>query len=370
MSYKKKVESNIGSVLAARMSNHLWTYRLGQLSTSNIRAMKRSGIAVSTSEKGLDSPVFSDLQPHAMHTFRGDTHPSIVVAMPKSSKHATNLIDAQKCSLMVGHTDPQIFHWFKQLGTVPPRSLVSGAAHILTGDMRDEVWEETLCRHPIIHRDAEDRWNEDDTKTQAEKDRVEKLERAEDEARMKKLSSSDWRGKFQERMKNPSKEQEEEKPIFKMKPDSYTVVRLVPEVRLWNTHTGDVKKVYEPVFAPIGNLARCTPRFLKIMNMSREQLIPSLNINYNLKLSNGFVFEIDDTGFYLMGTQEDFTKGDGKESWYEFRCEFGTGMVHKGAADMEWWLRGLTRQGSAEISSANPDHNDAMPKTDADFRHA
>ena len=369
MSYKKKVESNIGSVLASRMSNHLWTYRLGQLSTSNIRAMKRSGISMSTSEKGLDSPVFSDLQPHALHTFRGEQHPSLIIAMPKSSKHATNLIDAQKCSLMVGHTDPQIFHWFKQLGAVPPRSLLSGNAQILTGDLRDEVWEDTLCRHPIIHRDAEEKWNEDETKTPEEKERVERLERAEDEARMRKLSSTDWRGKFQERMRNPTKQEEEDKPIFKMKPDSYTVIRLVPEVRLWTSHTGDVKKIYEPVIAPMGALARSTPRFLKVMNVAREQLIPSLNINYNLKLSNGFVFEIDDTGFYLMGTQEDFTKGDGKESWYEFRCEFGTGMVHKGPADMEWWLRGLARMGTADIASPKSEYNDGLAQSDTDFRH-
>ena len=129
---KTRVKSNLGQPYAKRFYNNIWTYRVAQLTTSNVRRMKEASISMGfdsgvggsrNSNNGQDDdgkggaelPVKSDLQPHALHKFSGEQDWSIVIAVPKSSDHVRNLLDCAKGSLMVGHTDPQLFHWFKEL---------------------------------------------------------------------------------------------------------------------------------------------------------------------------------------------------------------------------------------------------------------
>lgn len=379
---KQKIVSNLGAPYASRYYHNIWAYRLGQFTTSNVRAMRDSPISIATDgadskkkdgkEKETGAPVRSDLQPHAIHSFRGEEHPSVVVAIPKSSEHYKNVIDCKRGSLMVGHTDPQLFHWFKQLGTLPPRSVVSGRMEIVTGDLRDEVWEETFTKHPVIHSIAQEMWEKKQSKTADEEAYIEKRIKEEDEKRMRRMSSSDWRNKFKERERNPTAQEDEELPVYVIKPDSFAVVRLFPEVRLWTSFCGEVNRVYEPIIPPRDALARSCHRFMRMLNLGRAKLIASLNMNYNLKLTNAFVFEIDSRGMWAMGTQENVGNSNGqvREEWTELRIEFGKDQVMLSEQDMEWWIRGFTRLGAPEMNQSNTSVEDAnMTPEDFDYRH-
>ncbi|KEG06217.1 hypothetical protein DQ04_15211010 [Trypanosoma grayi] len=382
-SIKQKVQSNRGAPYNARFFNSLWTYRCGQLTTSNVRRLKETGIpleyASSSSKSGGGvnedeqdaTPVKSDLQPHALHKFMGDDNWSLLVAVPKNSDHFRNVVECSRGSLMVGHTDPQLFHWFKQLGTLPPRAILSGPLELLSGDMQQEAWERTFVRHPVIHSIAQDMWTRCESKTEEEKVTIERREREEDERRMRRMSSSDWRAKFRERERNPTAEEDEERPVYVVKPDTFALLRLRPEVMLWMNVASETQRVWEPVIADPDPLCRCAPRFLRMLNLARQKLVPSLNMNFSLKLTNAFVFEIDARGLWAMGTQENLDPGAAaREEWTELRLEFGKGQVIQTEQEMEWWVRGLTKLGAPEMSQSNSSVEDAgMNPEDYDYRH-
>ena len=375
---KQKVKSNIGSEASARFFHNFWTYRVAQLTTSNVRAMKDATVSMSLDNKGSgkgddQAPVRSDLQPHALHQFLGEEHPSLVVCIPKSSTHHSNLVECQKASLMVGHTDPQLFHWFKQLGTLPPRGIISGKAEVLSGDLLHEAWEKTFVKHQVLHAIAAEMWEKDQTKTTEEKERIASREREEDEKRMKRMSSSDWRAKFRDRERNPTEAEDEEKPIYVIKPDAFALVRLRPEVKMWTSYSNQITRVYDPFFPTIDPLARSSHRFIRMLNVAREKLVTSLNMNYNLKLRNVFIFDLDSHGMWAMGTLEDEDVGANnvkREAWVELRLHFGKDQVIKTEHEMEWWIRGLTRLGAPEMAQTNSTSEDVQNSPeDYDFRH-
>nr|CCC91780.1 conserved hypothetical protein [Trypanosoma congolense IL3000] len=390
---KHKVKSNLNDVLSSRFNNAMWTYRLGQLTTSNVRRLKDTGIPFDLgsssdnnnkddSGKDAASPVKSDLQPHAIHKFAYDSDDkwSLLIAVPKNSDHFRNVVDCPRGSFMFGHTDPQLFHWFKQLGTLPPRGIVSGPLELLSGDLLSEAWEKTFVRHPVIHGIAQDMWNRKESKTEEEVVTIERREREEDEKRMRRMSSSDWRSKFRDRERNPTAEEDEERPVYVIKSDSFAVLRMKPEVQMWMDCTAKTHRVWEPLIADADPLCRCSPRFVRMLNLARQKLVPSLNMNFSLKLTNAFIFEIDQKGLWAMGTQEnlDVPPGDNvngggsvrKEEWTELRLEFGNGQVITTEQEMEWWVRGLTKLGAPEMSQSNSSVEDAgLSPEDYDYRH-
>eukprot|EP00796_Vickermania_ingenoplastis_P008472 gene8472-5948_t len=368
---KTRVASNVGAEFSRRLQNTVWTYRLCQLTTSKVGQMKESAIA--TDERSSSTaPVKSDLQPHALHRFRGDDFYSLVIAVPKDSEHYANLLACTRCSIMVGHTDPQLFHWFKELGTLPPRATLSGSLELLRGDLQAEVWDGTFTTHPVIHRIAQDLWESNTSKTKEESATISAREREEDERRMRRMSSSDWRRKFAERERNPTREEDEERPIYVVKPDTFAVLRLRQEAALWTGATGDVQRVWDPCFAEAPPLCRCSHRFIKMLNLARQKLVPSLNMNYNLKLTNSFIFDIDEGGLWAMGTLENFSDKTGavREQWSELRLEFGKDQEIRTEQEMEWWVRGLTKLGAPEVSQSNSSVEDAgLNPEDYDYRH-
>lgn len=381
---KTKVKSNIGLPFSKRFYNNIWTYRVGQLTTSNVRQLRDSAIALgfdsshhSTSSNsgeggGAELPVKSDLQPHALHKFPGEGDWSVVVAVPKSSDHVRNLAAAAKGSFMVGHTDPQLFHWFKELDGLPPRSLLSGRMEQLSGDLQADVWSRTFCRHPVIHRMAQEMWEQDASKTPEEAVYIAQREKEEDEKRMRRMSSSDWRAKFAERERNPTRSEEEEAPVYVMKPETFAVYRMRPEVRLWMNVAGQSQRVWEPIVPDADPLCRCSHRFIQMLNLARQKLVPSLNMNYSLKLTNAFVFDIDSKGIWAMGTQENFSGKNGavKEEWLELRLEFGKQEEITTEQQLEWWVRGLTKLGAPEMSQSSSSVEDAgLNPEDYDYRH-
>ncbi|EKF39046.1 hypothetical protein MOQ_000733 [Trypanosoma cruzi marinkellei] len=313
-----------------------------------------------------------------MHKFTGDENWSLLIAIPKNSEHFQNILECSRGSLMVGHTDPQLFHWFKQLGTLPPRAIVSGPLELLSGDMQQEAWEKTFSRHPIIHNIAHDMWIRQESKTDEEVVTIERREREEDERRMRRMSSSDWRAKFKDRERNPTNnaEEDEERPIYVIKPETFALLRLQPDVKLWMNVISHTQRVWEPVIPDPDPLCRCTPRFLRMLNLARQKLVPSLNMNFALKLTNAFIFEIDKEGLWAMGTQENLhgnssgMDGTVREEWTELRLEFGKGQVIQTEQEMEWWVRGLTKLGAPEMSQSNSQVEDAgMNPEDYDYRH-
>ncbi|CAM36897.2 conserved hypothetical protein [Leishmania braziliensis MHOM/BR/75/M2904] len=391
---KTRVKSNLGQPYAKRFYNNAWTYRVAQLTTSNMRSMKKSPIAMgfdsgiggghrnsgsshgsedgSSSGSGAEMPVKSDLQPHALHKFTGEEDWSIVVAVPKSSEHVYNLQDCSKGSLMLGHTDPQLFHWFKELGALPPRSLLSGPMELLRGDLQAEAWEQTFSRHPVIHRIAQDMWESDESKTAEEAVHIAKREQEEDEKRMRRMSSSDWRAKFRDRERNPTRAEDEEAPVYVIKPETFSLFRMKPDVRLWMNIAGQTQRVWNPVVPDHDPLCRCSHRFIRMLNLGRQKLVPSLNMNYSLKLTNAFIFEIDDRGMWAMGTQENVADKNGivKEEWMELRLDFGKNMAITTEQEMEWWVRGLTKLGAPELSQTNSSIDDAgLSPEDFEYRH-
>ncbi|KAL7711074.1 hypothetical protein N2W54_002296 [Lotmaria passim] len=386
---KTRVKSNLGQPYAKRFYNNIWTYRVAQLTTSNVRRMKEASISMGfdsgvggsrNSNNGQDDdgkggaelPVKSDLQPHALHKFSGEQDWSIVIAVPKSSDHVRNLLDCAKGSLMVGHTDPQLFHWFKELGVLPPRSLLSGPMEMLSGDLQAEVWESTFSRHPVIHRIAQDMWENDQSKSPEEAVHIAKREQEEDEKRMRRMSSSDWRAKFRDRERNPTRDEDEEAPIYVIKPETFSLFRMKPDVRLWMNVAGQTQRVWEPVVPDADPLCRCSHRFIRMLNLARQKLVPSLNMNFSLKLTNAFVFEIDERGMWAMGTQENVSGKNGvvKEEWMELRLDFGKNQVISTEQEMEWWVRGLTKLGAPEVSQTNSSVEDAgLNPEDYDYRH-
>lgn len=314
----------------------------------------------------------SDLQPHALHQFRGSTDWSLVVAVPKSSNHYRNVLDCARVSFMVGHTDAQLFHWFKQLGTLPPRALLSGTAHVLQGAAKEEVWSQTLIRHPIIHAMAQDMWESNASKTAAEEVHIAQREREEDDKRMRRMSSSDWRAKFRDRERNPTAAEDAEAPIYVMKPDTFAVLRLDVDTRLWMGPSNQVQRVWDSAIAPPDPLCRSAGRFIRMLNLSRAKLVPSLNMNYSLKLVNAFVFEIDQSGLWVMGTQENVAGKNGcvREEWSEMKLDFGKNQIIQTEQEMEWWVRGLTKLGAPEMTqSDNAVEDGGMNTEDYDFRH-
>ncbi|CAC9443482.1 hypothetical protein conserved [Leishmania donovani] len=389
---KTRVKSNLGQPYAQRFYNNVWTYRVAQLTTSNVRSMKKARIAVgfdsgvggghsggASSQDGNDGsgsgaelPVKSDLQPHALHKFTGEEDWSIVIAVPKSSEHVRNLQDCAKGSLMLGHTDPQLFHWFKELGALPPRSLLSGPMELLRGDLQVEAWERTFSRHPVIHRIAQDMWESDESKTAEEAVHIAKREQEEDEKRMRRMSSSDWRAKFRDRERNPTRAEDEEAPVYVIKPETFSLFRMKPDVRLWMNIAGQTQRVWDPVVPDPDPLCRCSHRFIRMLNLGRQKLVPSLNMNYSLKLTNAFIFEINDRGMWAMGTQENLAGKNGvvREEWMELRLDFGKNQVITTEQEMEWWVRGLTKLGAPELSQTNSSVEDAgLNPEDFEYRH-
>lgn len=389
---KTRVKSNLGQPYAQRFYNNLWTYRVAQLTTSNVRSMKKARIAVgfdsgvggghsggASSQDGNDGssggaelPVKSDLQPHALHKFTGEEDWSTVIAVPKSSEHVRNLQDCAKGSLMIGHTDPQLFHWFKELGALPPRSLLSGSMELLRGDLQAEAWERTFSRHPVIHRIAQDMWESDESKTTEEAVHIAKREQEEDEKRMRRMSSSDWRAKFRDRERNPTPAEDEEAPVYVIKPETFSLFRIKPDVRLWMNIAGQTQRVWDPVVPDPDPLCRCSHRFIRMLNLGRQKLVPSLNMNYSLKLTNAFIFEIDDHGMWAMGTQENLADKNGvvREEWMELRLHFGKNQAITTEQEMEWWVRGLTKLGAPELSQTNSSVEDAgLNPEDFEYRH-
>lgn len=361
---KGKIASNIAAPHAKRFFHTLWTSRLLQLTTGNVKAMRDADIGSKEVQ-----PVFSDLQPHSIHRFLGDQQPSLVVAVPKTSRHFGNLLECPKASAMAGHTDPQIFHWFKQLGTVPPRAIMSGTAKLLNGEEQQAIWEDAFVKHPLMHQLAQKMWDENATKTEAEKAYIERRTREEDDKRMSRMANADWRSKHKEREKNPNRADDEEKPIYVMKPEAFAVVKIQPDVQLWGSYAGEMKRVWETEVPPMDPLARASQRFVRMLNLSREKLTSSLNINYNMKLSNVFVFDLDCEGMWAMGTQENFAgeMGQARENWTELRIEYGKDQKVLDEPDMEWWVRGLMRLGAPEqgtMNASQEDQNDEL-----DFRH-
>jgi hypothetical protein len=364
--YKSKVPTNVNATYISRFYNHLWTYRVCQLTTGNIQAMKASAI----SESGNNLPVFSDIQPHGMYRFSGDRDESVVVAVPRSSTHHKNLLECAKVSIMAGHTNPQIYHWFKLLGVVPTRSLISGDTEVLQGFQHTDVWNDMFVRHPVIHDMAQKMWETDESKTDVEKKEVLRREKEEDEKRMFSMSDKNWRKKHDARERNPTTDEDVEKPLFVMKPDAFTVFRVKRDVQLYGDYSGKLHRVWDETFQPIDPLARVAPRFLRVINMARQKLVASLNINYNLKLTNVFVFSIDSRGLWAMGCQENFAEDErkeAKEQWSEFRFEFGKDQVIETDAELEFWIRGLMRLGVPETGQ-NSGHVDNMDPQDTQFR--
>ncbi|CCW69070.1 unnamed protein product [Phytomonas sp. Hart1] len=379
---KTKVSSNLGAPYAWRFFNSLWTYRVSQLTTSNMRQLRDTGIAMSfdqgngSSSGGSESsgavPIQSDLHPHALHKFPGDPDWSIVIAVPRSSVHSRNVLGCPKVSLMVGHTDPQLFHWFKQLGTIPPRAVITGAVDILSGDLRDDCWGRTFIRHPVIHTIAQDMWEKKESKTTDEQVHIAQREREEDEKRMRRMSSSDWRSKFKDRERNPTTGEDEEKPIYVVKPETFSLLRLKPEVKLWMNVGGQAQRVWDPAIPDADPLCRCSHRFIRMLNLARQKLVSSLNMNFSLKLTNAFIFEIDEKGLWALGTQENFSGKNGivREEWSELRLEFGKNQIIKTEQEMEWWVRGLTKLGAPEISQTDNSLDDAaMNPEEFEYRH-
>lgn len=365
--YKTKVKASTGENVV-RYFNNFWTYRVAQITTGNMKAMRDASI-----EDSKATPVHSDLQPHGIYKFRGEEQPSVCVAIPKSSPHGKNLTELSKISVMAGHTDPQIFHWFKLLGAVPPRSIMSGKAEVLDGDLKSELWEDMFVRHPAIHDLAQKMWETNESKTAEEVARIKKREAEEDEKRMRRMSGVDWRAKHKDRERNPTREEDEEKPIYVMKPDTFDVVRVRPDMQLWADYGGDMTRVWDSNFGEMDPLARHVPRFLRLVNTGRAKLLSSINMNYNMKLSNVFIFDIDKRGMRGMGTQEDFQvqQGEGQqkqEQWAEYRFEFGKDQVIETDMELEYWVKGLMRLGAPETGSADGSIDNADP-ADMAFRH-
>jgi hypothetical protein len=366
---KKIVKPN--PLLAGRFYNNFWTYRVCQLTTSNVAAMKASGIA----SKDQPEPVASDIQVHGFHKFRGSDDLSLCVVVDKNSAHAKNLAESKKVSLMAGHTDPQIFHWFKLLGTVPPRSIISGTAEVLSGDLLEDVWENTFVRHPVLHDKAHEQWEKNETKTKAEEDEIVKRQMEEDERRMLRMSNSDWRSKPKERERNPTTKEDIEQPIYVMKSDQYVAFRLKPEVRVWGDYAGNLTRIWEETMPEMDPLARAAPRFIKMANMARGKLIASVNLNYNLKLTNLFVYSIDKKGLWAMATQETMPPPESlsagapppRETWNEFRIEFGQDQAVETEAELEWWFKGMMRLGVPETPQY--DQQVESQKESGDWRH-
>lgn len=379
---KTKIESNLGAKYASRFFNTIWTYRLCQLTTSRMRSMKESSVlsdmggSSDTNRSNSDDPsnqvVKSDLQPHGLYRFNGEEHHSLLVAVPKQSEHYRNILECERCSVMIGHTDPQLFHWFKELGTVPPRGIISGPVEVLRGDLQAEAWEEGFITHPVIHRVAQDMWESDASRSPEERVEIERREKEEDEKRMRRMSSSDWRGKFRDRERNPSQKEDEERPIYVVKPDTFVLLRVKPEGMIWMNSSGEVKRVWEPSFPSPPPLCRCSHRFINMLNLARQKLVPSLNMNYNLKLTNAFVCDLDEDGLWVMGTQENFSEKNGvvKEQWSEFRLDYGKSQKITTEQEMEWWIRGLTKLGAPEVSQSSSSIEDAgLNPEDYDYRH-
>lgn len=369
---KTKVASNVDAVYGKRFFNTAWTYRICQLTTSKVKHMKQSGVASLGADTSEGAPVKSDLQPHAFHRFSTDKQYSLIVAVQKNSEHYRNVVECNRCSAMIGHTDPQLFHWFKELGALPPRSVISGPADVLSGDLQREAWEESFIMHPVIHRTAQDMWESRESKTHEEEVEISRREREEDEKRMKRMSSSDWRSKFKERERNPTMNDDKEQPIYVVKPDTFVLIRIRPETMLWMNSSNEAKRVWDSFHSEKPPLCRCNHRFVKMLNLARQKLIPSLNMNYNLKLTNGFIFDIDDRGLWAMGTQENLSDKNGtvREQWSEFRLEFGRDQTITTEQEVEWWVRGLTKLGAPEVSQSNSSIEDAgMNPEDYDYRH-
>jgi hypothetical protein len=355
--YKVKVTQAATSAYSKRFFQHLWSYRMGQLTTGNIAAMKKISIGAS------EVPVFSDLQPHGIHKFRCDKSPSLLVAVPKSSTHSSNLKECSKVSFMAGHTDPQIYHWFKLLGTIPPRSIVSGKFDVMSGDLLEEAWSSLFVKHPVIHEMAAQLWANDETKTPEEKEAIEKREKEEDEKRMHRMSSADWRGKHSDRERSPTKDEDEETPIYVMKQSSFDIIRILPEVQLFGDYGNELHRVWEQIIPGMDPLARCAPRYIRMANTSRAKLVAALNVNYSLQLTNCFIFDLDNKGLWAMGTQENFKddRGHAKEEWTELRVEFGKDQTIETEQELEWWFKGLMRLGVPETGTTSGTIEESSP---------
>ncbi|EPY40430.1 hypothetical protein AGDE_03498 [Angomonas deanei] len=215
-------------------------------------------------------------------------------------------------------------------------------------------------------------WEKNESKTEEEIVKISEREKEEDEKRMRRMSSSDWRSKFKDRERNPTQKEDEEKPVYVIKPETFALFRIKPDVRLWMNVAGQTQRVWEPVIHEPDPLCRCSHRFINMLNLARAKLVPSLNMNFSLKLTNAFIFEIDQGGLWALGTQENFMDKNGtvNEQWSELRLEFGQNQMITTEQEMEWWVRGLTKLGAPEVSQSDSNIDDAgMNPEDFEYRH-
>lgn len=99
-------------------------------------------------------------------------------------------------------------------------------------------------------------------------------------------------------------------------------------------------------------------------NTSRAKLVASLNVNYNLQLTNCFIFDLDCRGLWAMGTQENFRddKGQAKEQWTELRIDYGKDQIIETEQELEWWFKGLMRLGVPETGTSSGTIEDSAPE--------
>jgi len=362
MSYKSKVLGGVKpDPWAKRLWHNFWLYRVGQFTTGNLKKMAEA----STNSGGVQ-PVVSDIQPYVIHTFKEELEAGVVMVVRQNSHHVHNIEELKRGSVMVGHTDPQIFHWFKQLGSVPPRGLMSGDIRKLTGQQFDDVWWNSVVKHPIIHDQAKKMWEDDEGVGEAERAAMKKKEEQRDMQRMAKMTGTDWRAKHELRERSPTPEDDAEAPLYIMKAEDFALYRVVPDTLYYADATGAMNKVRSRFPTDRDPLVRVVPRFIRLANLNRPKTMASLNINYNMKFSNCFAYSADKHGMYFMATQEDVNSG-GKEIWNEYFLEYGKGMEITTETDLEWWFRNMTRLGQAETGTMSNEMEEADP-ADVNFK--
>eukprot|EP00759_Apiculatamorpha_spiralis_P033957 PhF_6_TR35061/c0_g1_i1/m.51092 len=365
MAYKSKIVGGPRpDVWAGRFWHNFWLYRVGQITSGNMNKMLQNPISGS----GGATPVVSDIQPFVIHTFKKEFESNVVIVVRKNSPHVQNFNDLGKASVMVGHTDPQIFHWFKQLGSIPPRGLMTGAVEQLKDVDFDDAWWNSVVKHPTLHAQAKEMWEKDEGIGAEEREAMKKREEQRDMLRMERMTGSDWRVKHQEREKSPSPEDDIEAPLYVMNAEDFALYRVKPETLYFADAAGGMNRVRSPFPTERDPLVRIVPRFIRLVNLSRQKTLTSLNMNYNLKLVNMFAFAADKKGLYIMGTQEgDPLKPAGKEVWNEYFIEYGKGMEITKETDLEWWLRNLQRLGSQDVATNSSEVQEADP-ADTNFR--
>eukprot|EP01063_Lacrimia_lanifica_P025233 TRINITY_DN33005_c0_g1_i1.p1 TRINITY_DN33005_c0_g1~~TRINITY_DN33005_c0_g1_i1.p1 ORF type:complete len:328 (+),score=92.28 TRINITY_DN33005_c0_g1_i1:99-1082(+) len=254
----------------------------------------------------------------------------LVFALKKDSATEINVKTGSMCSLMYGAANPQVHHFFKQLGVRCWTATVTGRGVAVPGDEGGgELWTRQFAKHQFLLGAAAQR----------------------NRAAMKK-----WDDPLVQRAPGTTDEEEDGDDDVVNNAGDYSLWRLKPENGYLGVPSGSLDKVSVMTVPQLDPLGGVVQRWVTRFNFRRDILIEGIRTAYSVPLKNAFCFHIDAAGLYVMGTTE------ADPAWQEYFLEWGPSMKFDETRQVKSWWAEFVRQTQLAVDDVESDKPEELTK--------